>query len=384
MKTRWAAFAAALVVLSGCASPRLKVGTQPDGEVIDASGETPYDAKDLDGTKRRARLDAQKNAVERVVGVQVSARTQVDKAMLIDSKILTRSEGYVKKYDVLHEGTEGPLYRVTIRALVRYQDIAADLKDAGILEQPHVGNPRVAVLLNESVKGGDDAGSFASDALVKALIARGFRVVDRSDLMAARATEVKKQVDQGDTSQMASLGKKLDAEILVFGSVDGAPLENTGIEGMISIRATLEAKAYKAQSNEILATAARAASGLDAARGAAVMKALGSVGRMAGEEMAQTVLDALKKKAFVSMSVSGLSGIDQLKALEDAVSHAPGVQNIYLRSFAGADAQLDIQLRDTTTQDIARAIEQTQTLRARVQSVTGEGLEVKVEGAPAR
>ena len=166
--------------------------------------------------------------------------------------------------------------------------------------------------------------------------------------------------------------------------MDGAPLENTGIEGMISIRATLEAKAYKAQSNEILATAARAASGLDAARGAAVMKALGSVGRMAGEEMAQTVLDALKKKAFVSMSVSGLSGIDQLKALEDAVSHAPGVQNIYLRSFAGADAQLDIQLRDTTAQDIARAIEQTQTLRARVQSVTGEGLEVKVEGAPAR
>ena len=377
MKIRWAACAAALLALSGCASTRLKVGRTPEGEVIDAVGETPNDATDVDGTKRRARFDAQKNAVERVVGVQVSARTQVDKALLIDSKILTRSDGYVKKYDVLKEWIEPPLYRIRIRALVSYQQIADDLRDAGILEQPHVGNPRVAVLLNENVKGGDEAGSFGGDALMT----RGFRVVERADLMAAKATEVQKEVDHGDTSHMASLGKTLDAEILVFGSVDGAPLENTGLEGMISIRATLSAKAYKAESNEVLASSAKAASGLDAARGPAVMKAFGNAGKAAGEEMAQAILDALKKKAFVSVTVSGLDGIEQLKRVEDAVSHVPGVQDIYLRSFRGSNAQLEVRIRDVTTQEIARALERVQDLKAKVEGVTGESLNVTLQPA---
>src|SRR4051812_37593662 len=92
-------------LLAGCAGKsHLKVGRSADGEVVEAEGFAPNDPKDIINTKRGSLVDAQRTAIEKAVGVFVSARTMVEKAVAIENNILARTDGYIKKYDVISEG----------------------------------------------------------------------------------------------------------------------------------------------------------------------------------------------------------------------------------------------------------------------------------------
>src|SRR5438270_666390 len=129
--------AALVVFFSGCAGSksRLKVGKTTEGEVVEAEGFAPNDPKDVLNTKRGSLVDAQRNAIEKAVGVFVSARTMVEKAVAIENNILARTDGYIKKYDVIGEGpAESNLYRTRIRALVALKDLEKDLRDMALLK----------------------------------------------------------------------------------------------------------------------------------------------------------------------------------------------------------------------------------------------------------
>src|SRR5437868_4847879 len=93
----------AATFILGCAGSRskLKVGQTAGGEVVEAVGYAPHNPQDMIATKRASLVDAQRNAVEKAVGVIVSARTLVDKAVAIENNILAKTDGYVKKYDIL-------------------------------------------------------------------------------------------------------------------------------------------------------------------------------------------------------------------------------------------------------------------------------------------
>src|SRR5688500_12605550 len=94
------------LIANNCAGRKshLKLDKTDQGEVVEAEGFAPYDPKDLINTKRGSLVDAQKNAVEKAVGVFVSGRTMVEKAVAIENNILARTDGYIKKYDVVSEG----------------------------------------------------------------------------------------------------------------------------------------------------------------------------------------------------------------------------------------------------------------------------------------
>src|SRR5581483_10945146 len=111
----------------------------------------PNRTEDLPGTKAAALAAAQRAAVELVVGVYVTAKTRVDKAVAIQNNILTNSQGYIKRYEILSEARDGEWYKTRIRALVSTQQIHEQLDQLGLLKQPNVGYPRVAIDLQEYI-----------------------------------------------------------------------------------------------------------------------------------------------------------------------------------------------------------------------------------------
>lgn len=379
MYTAALVFGSALILATGCGRSRLQVGQAAEGEIIEVVGEATIDQSNILETKQRSMADAQKKAVEMVVGVHVSARTLVEKAVQIQSNILARTDGYIKKYDVIKEWQEPPLYKTRIRAFVSYQQIADDLKALGLLKEPHIGYPRVAVLLQEDAKDIGETLTAATNAMVQSFLDKGYRVVDRADLMAAHAQKVADDIAKGDASTVSSLGKKLDAEILIFGSAKGQPLSGEGLGGMFSYRSTLSAQAYKAQTNEVLLTASKVASGLDSAPGIAAMKSLSAVGKMTGEEMAARLLEELTKLAFITVTVSGVSDFNRVRELEKVVSTVPGVGDSFLRSFGGGRAHWDVQMQKASSRDIAGALERATAFKAKAQSVTQDSLEIALE-----
>ncbi|HVE13301.1 MAG TPA: hypothetical protein VNI01_07905, partial [Elusimicrobiota bacterium] len=112
---RPSAIAAVLAVaLGACATGRLKPGFRPEGEVVDAEGWTPLGSDDLLALKRRSLLEAQKKAVEQVVGVFISGKTRVSQAAEVDENILGKVEGFVRRYEVLSEKREDGFYKTRV------------------------------------------------------------------------------------------------------------------------------------------------------------------------------------------------------------------------------------------------------------------------------
>src|SRR5262245_57048633 len=71
--------------------------------------------------------DALRRAVEQAVGTMVESETATENYELLSDKIYSRSQGYVKNYEVLSEKTEGNLLRVKISAEVSTGDISNEL-----------------------------------------------------------------------------------------------------------------------------------------------------------------------------------------------------------------------------------------------------------------
>src|SRR5258706_9385850 len=213
-KIETAIFSVALgFLLIGCAGSHrhLKVGQTQDGEVVEAEGLAPYNAKDLVQTKRASLSDAQRNAVEKAVGVFVSAQTRVEKAVAIENNILSRTEGYVKKYEILKEWTEKDFYKTKIRALVAIKDLEADLKELSLLPNPELKKIRVKVDLQEFIDNESVEEGAAKASLEKILLDRGFTVVSSSG------------------SQ--------ESDIVVTGKASSFPFQSDGLGGFVSYRA---------------------------------------------------------------------------------------------------------------------------------------------------
>lgn len=350
-----------LLVFSGClwGRHRLKVGPMNGGEVVEAVGEAVL-TEDLLESKQRSLADAQKKAVEMVVGVYVSAKTRVRKATAIDQNILAKSAGYIGKYEVVEEWREAPFYKTKIRALVSYLKIDEDLRET-VLADPRISYPKVAVLLKE--EGAGEENSAASNALAQALIAKGYRVVDRGKVSA----------ESLEASTAAALGKELDAEILIVGTASARQAVEAGLGGFISYRAAVSAKAYKAETGEILATASEAVGAVDVTREAASMKALEKAGRISGQALAGNLAWELSRTG-VRVGVSGVENMSRLAQVQKALSSFTWVGEFYLRSYSQGRAQMEVELESSKLQELADALESK--LGAKVQAVTQNSLEI--------
>lgn len=345
---------AALALAVACAGPRLRVGPAPGGEVIEAEGLVPYRAEDLPGTKAGALAAAQRSAVERVVGVYVSGQTRVAQAVAIDSRILARSAGYVKKYDILKEWKDEGFYKTRIRALVSYERVESDLKEFGLLEVQAIGNPRVAVLLDESVDGSPADTAHAGDGLTAALVAAGYTVLERSAKAGAVMAGILRAVEAGDAKAVGDLGSQLGVDVLIVGDAGADKLDpHPRFAGFSSYRARASAKALRAGTGQVLAAAAKQASGLEAQDRAASAKALGAAGELLGEALKLAVAEALRSRAEIVVRADKVGGMDELSRLQEALRGLAGVEAVRLRRYGGGSAELSVSAGAGSGQELA-------------------------------
>ncbi len=371
----------AATFLAGCAGSksRLKLGETAEGEVVEAEGLAAV-TDDKIAVKRAALSDAYKNAVEKVVGIFISARTMVDKAITIQQNILGKTDGYVKKHDVIREGLEADgLYHTHIRALVSYQQIQNDLRDLNLIQTSQVGNPRVAVLLDEKFEGADVEGSPCADAISQTLLERGYKVVDRSDLAAIRVAEATQQLLQGNSeAALKPIIQKLNAEVIISGQVKGSVLAAEGLGGLISVRATLNGKAIRAQTGDILYTFSIQASGLDGTKEAASQKALAQAGKNAGNDLAGRIASELARRSTILVMVGGVPSLNVLSEMKDRIVTTPGVADVTMRSFAAGRAEMEVKVNAATSGDIIQSLSKKGTLPMEVVNQTQDSVEVKL------
>lgn len=225
--------------------------------------------------------DALRKAVEQAVGTFIQSETVVRNAMLINDEIIARSKGYIRKYAVIGESSDGQVYKVTVEAHVSSDKLQDDLAAIGLL-MARKHKPRLMVVIPEhhlTRKIPDPAGE---TEIIKRLLEKGFKVVDQSQIAKIRYGDQVKAALEGDVNLAVKIGLQYGAEVIIIGEAFSESA-GRGIGGMESCRARVEARAIKTDTGEILVADGRHAGGLDITEAIAGKKALQKAGGELGD-----------------------------------------------------------------------------------------------------
>jgi len=197
----------------------LAAGKQPDFVTQEATGEAAIVGGDTEKAIRDARNAALREAVEQVVGVRVSAQTLAANNQLITDKILSRTDGYVRKYDIVDRKEEEGVMKVTIRAQVGTGQLDKDLQAIQALVQ-QLANRKLVILLQEQTltpQGESINTETLSAVLSEAFKSDGWTIIDPAFAMG------KVRVQPGATTlsntEAKEIGDLTKADYILYGTV---------------------------------------------------------------------------------------------------------------------------------------------------------------------
>ena len=339
--------------------------------------------------KDNAVNDALRKAVEQAVGTLVQAQTLVDKYQLISDEIYTKSQGDIKKYSVISERPDlnQGILKVTIQADVSIGDIKNDLNAIGLLLE-RKNKPRMMVIIDEKI-GSAESGytpnlSESETVIIQKFTEKGFNFVDQATVKKNIKRNMALQAIAGDDSAAAAIGLEYGAEAVIIGNAV-AKLAGKGIAGteMKSIHASVTARAVKADTGEILATASEkgATAHLDETVGGALAI------KKASEKIASNLIDQIITKwsgevggqTTVQLVITGIDFVSLNKFKTIIQSQVRGVLKLNQRSFTAGVAVIDIETR-TNAQSMAEelAMKNFETFKVEIIGLSANKIDMRV------
>ena len=212
---------------------------------------------EVEGTSFLSREDAirqaQRLAVERVVGVFIRSQTEVENFAIKKDRIMSRTQGYIKRYTILQDEKIGDSYRVKIDAVVSADKIKDDLLAMRILLDS-MERPRIMILIKEEYIGMDNVGmGLAATEISSLFAAKGFDLVDKAQLEKIKAFDQRRQALAGNIDAAKSLGLNFGAQYVIVGK---AVVQDIGEaypgSGLRSLQASLQLKVIQTQSGLVL------------------------------------------------------------------------------------------------------------------------------------
>lgn len=305
-------------------------------------------------SERDARLDALRCAIERGMGVLIDSKTWVDKSVVVEDTIISRSHGFVNDYSIIDKKFDGTSWVVRINADVNEQ-ASPQLMSALTRENliGDIGDPRIAVLVPEThirYRVPDPAGQ---TAIEKSFIEAGFNnVVDIS-----QQRYNLNRPGTLSTTELQNLADSMRADILITGEAFsegvgdvGRFLPGGGTSNMVSCRARVEAKMFVARTGQVLASDGRYGSAIDISEAVASKKALANAGEELGKYFVERMMTLASKANQETELVVLASSFQHANAIKKALDSTPGVKNARLKNYEGGRAKFALNFSGTPQQ----------------------------------
>jgi hypothetical protein len=383
-----------LTVLSWClVVTALAAGKQPDFVTQEVTGEAAIVGGDTDKARKDALSAALREAVEQVVGVRVSAQTLTANNQLISDKILSRSDGYVRKYDIIDRKEEGGVMKVTVRAEVGTGQLDRDLQAVQALVQ-QLNNRKLVILLQEQTltpRGEFISSQTLSSVLSEAFKADGWTLIDPAFAMG------KVRLQPGATAlsnaEAKELGDLTKADYILYGTViyrQQAPADvqvkkKDGTQLVYTLSGEYNLAVFETDSGDGLATVSgkfnsmREDIGEEGTLSISYERTAHDIAKTRGPqivaEVRKPVVEYLHNSLFngnrVVMNVVGLADYAAVQNFKKVLAQelASGLREMGQGSFSGGKAQFDLVFRGTTD-DMAEAVSG-KSFKGKKVSVTG-------------
>ncbi len=351
-------------------------------------------AGDVGKARDDAINDALRKAVEQAMGTMISAESIVENSMLIEDNIYSKTQGYVKSFDIVSDGESANLpnvYEATIDATVSAADIKNDLVALGILMQ-RKGLPRMMVLIEEQnlsdhhyTRDGYDMNT-AEQTIQEVFRNKGFRFIDQQTAFKNIRSSSQEAAVRGDASAAATIGKQSGAEVIITGkSISKKANVNANLGGMMSIQANVNIRAIRTDNADIIGTAAEHAPQvhIDEITGGvfAIQKAATKAAEKLSSQIVETWSKDLASGMRVAVTFHGVRSFDDLGNLRFIIQdYVRGVKSVDQRTFGGGAAVFDVETTSTAV-DIAASLtgKPNDHYEFEVLSVTPNNLEMKAK-----
>lgn len=340
-------------------------------------------SEDVGKDRENALSDAQRLAIEQVVGTFVDSQTLVENFVTISDEIYTKATGFIDNYEILDEGKNDAdgTYVVKIKATVSQRPVVDRLKALGVLRQW-----RIMVVIPEEHTGYAEKFPAAESEVARQLKDAGYYVVDQKQIDKIRESEAVEKVAEGDIEGAVAMGQRFGAEIVVAGEAVGelgGTAGGGGYGGMSysfkSVRARGDVRAIRVDTGEIVATARAEGSGADISELVAGKKALTKV----GEDMAKALVDEITMipaaaTQNIQLVLSGLT-YDRVRSLEGKLKEVRGIRRTHLQEFTGGVGRIDVEYNGKASQlaDTLINAPAVKAFKLKVAKVSGNRVDVK-------
>ncbi len=319
---------------------------------VQASGLGFIAAGDQAGAFAQAKKAAMREAVEIGVGTLLSAETKVGNFAVIADQVLTRTEGYIRSYEILNQGAiDEETYEVEIEAVVELGNLHRRL-DALDLLISHAGDPYILCLgRDEYAFGteGEEVRDFSATVL-RGVLKKASGRFNLSAPLRQRENALAEAAEMG-FEQGADIVIKSEAMVREAAQVQ-IPFSQVSLKGLglYSATADMRIEALWTDTGEVFASLTHSERGADPSLVTAGEKAVRVGMEKLATELVHLLAENWREKMYsgrlVRLVVAG--DRDRIKLFEMALSsQIYGVEKFYRRSYEGGVAVIDIRSKDT-------------------------------------
>ena len=298
------------------------------------------------GTDRESALkSARRLAVEQVVGVLVDSRTLVNNGMMELDNIYSKSNGFIGKIEILHEGMDNGLYKIQARIDVDKNPSPEILQQVQAVVA--LNDPRIAVvILKENFSIHEDS---IESAIMDSLISRNFtHMIDPSIVSSLHNAQMLENLYNG--RPVKDIGSSLGADFIVLGKCrtnskdikipdfKGGYL-NTGLN---SGKTEMTVKIIRLDTGDILETFNVETTGVDEGNSTAEREAVKNMANQAASKVDEKFrrIGARSSKG-IQITINS-KDYDKIQKFANDIRDINGVQNVYIREHRNGKAIVEV------------------------------------------
>lgn len=335
---------------------------------VDATGVAVISGDNSALARDAAIGDALRKAVEQAIGTIVSSETMVANYRVLSDNVYTKTQGYIKSYDVVKEWQVSGLYQVLVRAVVDTGPLKDDLSALGVL-QMKAGRPKVLFLIAEKNIGqkyyhfwwwgkseymGETVDiSAAETAMKEAFVTNGFTVVDTGRPEDISVTDAYRVADLS-AAEAKEIGKAVNAEVVVYGKAVAKEGPAAGGTVVTAYLADVTAQAVRVDDGVVLAVSG----GHGVSRNISDISGGTEAITRASQELAGKLIDQITARwtagvNLVTITLSGINDYQRLIDFKNALKgRVRGVSAVYQRKYSDGEAVFEVETK-ASAQDIA-------------------------------
>ena len=329
----WKAMLVALAL--ACFSPH---GASAQDVVVDGVG--------ID--RQSALRDAERNAVESVVGTYIDSRTLVKDAMVELDEIYSKSDGYVTNVQVLQENGTAEGYR--IRAQVTVDTTKTELVNR-IQVIARLNDPRIAVVALREDRTHED---IIETAMVERLISMGFQhVVDANIVAGLQNAQLLDSLYNG--RPISGVGSGYGVDFIVMGKcrVSTNKVSIPDFKGgykdtrLSTGRSEMTAKIIRLDTGDILDTFSIEGRGTWNSGEQAEREAMKDIASQAAKKVEDKFRSIGARSSGSVQITAAIRDYSNIQKLTEDLRSIPGVQNVFVREQAGGKVIIDLDTNQT-------------------------------------